>query len=159
MEIYIVKKNKYKTWFNLLQEIVFKHHNVLIKHADIRVRKNGKPYFCRYNLCFSVSHSRNYLCIGVSNKRIGIDIEESRKISNKQIQLFIDKSEKIINNDVMNNWCIKEAYSKYIGLGQKMNYKKIQLKKIKENVKIINLTTSEYYCYVVCNDKIDYINR
>lgn len=41
----------------------------------IQNNKNGKPYIAKHNLYFNISHTAQYIFIGIDNNNIGIDIE------------------------------------------------------------------------------------
>ena len=60
------------------------------KLPEIKYSKTGKPYFKNSVIYFNYSHSKNYIACAISNKEVGIDIEEtntniSDKVSNKYL--------------------------------------------------------------------------
>lgn len=53
-----------------------------LKNSQLSFYKNkfGKPYIRgNNNLFFNVSHSKSWVCVAISDKEIGIDIEEIKK--------------------------------------------------------------------------------
>lgn len=68
--------------YSLLKSILKKDYN--ISNCTIKYNKNGKPYLDDINnIYFSMSHSDKYLVIVISNKEIGVDIEEVKKYNTK----------------------------------------------------------------------------
>lgn len=72
------------------------------------------------DICFNISHSRNYVILGLSNVDIGIDIEHIEKVSNEMKIYICSKEEKqYVKNDVnfYELWTNKESLMKCIGKG------------------------------------------
>lgn len=92
--------------------------------------KNKKPFiFSNNELDFNISHSKNYICCGISfNGSIGVDVEKNG-IAPLDIMTYIFHNREI--DYVMNShdpnlnfyriWTRKEAYSKYVGKGLTMD--------------------------------------
>ena len=92
---------------------------------EIRRTKLGKPYFVDSPLHFSVSHTKNYVFVALSDKPIGIDAEEL----NRDIKLSL--AEKILSPGeyaqyekaadkrlaLLKFWVLKEAAGKCTGEG------------------------------------------
>lgn len=82
--------------------------------------ESGKP-FLNNGLYVSISHSGEYVCAAVSNKPIGIDIEEIRDFDLKIINRVFSKSEqkyilkKNVNERFFTLWTIKESIIKLEG--------------------------------------------
>ncbi len=86
--------------------------------------KNGKPYFDNLNLYFSVSHSRGYVAVAMSDvSEIGVDIETSDVSLDKAQRL----AKRFFNNyeldefeadpeNFLRIWTKKEAYCKMLGI-------------------------------------------
>ena len=77
----------------------------------------GKPYF-EDGPYFNVSHSGKYVVMAVSNKEVGVDIEENvRKDMSSLIRIFNEVETKMIkeHSDFYYMWCAKESLIKCIG--------------------------------------------
>ena len=77
----------------------------------------GKPFF-ENGPSFNVSHSGQYIVMAVSNKDIGVDIEESKeKDMSSLIRIFNEAEAKMIKEhaDFYYLWCAKESLIKCIG--------------------------------------------
>lgn len=95
---------------------------------EIRRTKLGKPYFADSPLHFSISHTKNYVFVAVSDKPIGIDAEEL----DRNIDLRL--AEKILSADefaqfqkaedkrlaLLRFWVLKEAAGKCTGEGMQL---------------------------------------
>lgn len=100
------------------------HRSEISIHYLENIKKNdaGKPYFEDLPLCFSVSHSNNLICIAISNKNIGVDIQHKKKFKNHIAKHYFTSREKktigypdIDINAFYKIWCSKEAVIKYLG--------------------------------------------
>lgn len=72
------------------------------------------------DICFNISHSANYVILGLSNIDIGIDIEHIEKVSNEMKNYICSKEEKdYIKSDInfYELWTNKESLMKCIGKG------------------------------------------
>ncbi|WP_432401846.1 4'-phosphopantetheinyl transferase family protein [Wukongibacter sp. M2B1] len=102
----------------------------------------GKPFIsnssCK-NHSFNVSHSKEYLFIGIAkNKEIGVDIEKINSVFNYSllVESVFSKEEKALfnNYDELNKlysfykaWIQKEAISKALGLGISIGFDKFSV--------------------------------
>ncbi len=89
--------------------------------------EKGKPYYTDYpEWHFNISHSAEWVVMAFSDKEIGIDIEEIRKINYHLAKRFFspeenenlnkrDEPEKL--NYFFDLWTLKESYLKYLGRG------------------------------------------
>ena len=66
------------------------------------------------------------------------------------------KEEIIINP--LNNWVIKEAYSKFLGLGLKMDFKTISAREILNKKFVYNIVDEKLFCCVVGLENLESIN-
>lgn len=135
-----IKQNKYFKnsisflSYILLSYIYYKIYKKYLNFNEILKDKNGKPYLKNNEFKFNISHSKNYICIGISKYEIGVDIEEERKINKNAISKFLTEDE--IEKNMLSPleyWVLKEAYSKYLGFGLKMDFKNINAIKLKED--------------------------
>lgn len=91
--------------------------NYFNNDLNISYSKNGSPNLNNHQY-ISVSHSGDLICIIISEKEIGIDIE---KVSNKSLQLkekFINSHHtKLTKEKTTLIWCIKESVFKFHKIG------------------------------------------
>lgn len=88
---------------------------------------NGKPYLKEYPFYFNLSHSGEYVVCAISEKEIGIDIQEHRENVSKRIaERYFSEGEKRILENCSDEeyiqifydfWAKKEAYGKMTGEG------------------------------------------
>lgn len=76
----------------------------------------GKPYFENNELYFSISHTRGAIAIGLSEREIGIDLQEIRKISPAVMRRYLH-SDASDPRECTRLWAEYEAYGKYLGCG------------------------------------------
>lgn len=108
----------------------------------------GKPYYDD-KFHYNISHSKNYIIIAVDEDEVGIDIEESRYVDPSLEKRILAKNEKKIDDDILNNWVLKEAYVKYLGVGLYLDFRNIDTASILESENVVNLSTKDYYCFLV----------
>ena len=92
---------------------------------EIRRTKLGKPYFVGSPLHFSVSHTKNYVFVAVSERTIGIDAEEADRdiklslaekiLSPTEYAQFQNAQDKRLA--LLKFWVLKEAAGKCTGEG------------------------------------------
>ncbi len=115
---------------------------ILLNHFDenlkISYSKNGSPNLSNHQY-ISISHSDDLVCIIISDKKVGMDIE---LISDKSLRLkerFINSHHTILNKEKSTLiWCIKEAVFKFHEIGNVDFIKDISVPEfiLKENGKI-----------------------
>ena len=115
-----------------------------------KIHKNqyGKPYYDD-KFYFNISHSKNYIIIATDEDEVGIDIEEPRYVNPNLAKRILTKNEKIMDGEILNNWVLKEAYVKYLGVGLYLDFRDIDTKSILKSENVINLSTKDYYCFLV----------
>lgn len=94
----------------------------LNREIEIKYHESGKPYIEGNDLYISISHSKEFVLVGISDLPIGVDIEVLRPFEQKLIKRyftieeasFIDNQEKFFLI-----WTVKEAYLKLTGVGLK----------------------------------------
>ena len=77
----------------------------------------GKPFFEK-GPYFNVSHSGQYIVMAVSNKEIGVDIEEDvKKDMSMLVSIFNEAEAKMLkeHSDFYYLWCAKESLIKCMG--------------------------------------------
>ncbi len=129
------------------------------KNTDLKFKigKYGKPFLSNDNkIKFNLSHSEDYIFLGISEKLIGVDIEKIRHYDNAIIYncfhpLEIDYIQKARNKDLAFCivWTRKEAYFKCIGTGLSKEMKHINTLNPGKRFTIkTNLIDS--YAYSIC---------
>ena len=121
----------------------------------------GKPYLSNYaDVHFNMSHSGNHIACGISDYKIGLDIEyNDPEIDLDIAKHYFFKSEYVSiiharkpSDEFFSYWVLKESYMKYTGLG--MNLKldafeividnEIRLKEDNENLKFNLFEIDDY---------------
>ena len=77
----------------------------------------GKPFFEK-GPYFNVSHSGKYIVMAISDKEVGVDIEENvKKDMSSLLRIFNEVEAKMIkeHSDFYYMWCAKESLIKCIG--------------------------------------------
>lgn len=161
MKIWIVNKGKIKEKDiskKFLSYVYRQEKSKKINLDKIEYGEYGKPYY-KDNFFYNISHSKNYICIATSTSEVGIDIEEERKITSG-LEKRILTVEELINDNInlIEYWVIKEAYSKYKGLGLRMPFNKVSVSEIKQNLNVYNLCNDKYYCYAIGIEPLEKIN-
>lgn len=117
----------------LLNKAINYNSKQFYSFPEIQVNEQGKPSFTNLNIDFNISHSNNYLVVGISNKAIGVDLE---LINNKHLKV----AKKLFNendyikykndiNEIIKVWTIKEAYIKLFGSTMLISLKNIVINK------------------------------
>lgn len=103
---------------------------------DVLKGKDSAPYIIQYpELCVSITHSYPY-CIGiVSENKIGIDLERITEPNDALIRHFYSEGEQRLleqmkgkegySGQAITFWTRKEAVSKLLKLGMKMDFKNL----------------------------------
>ena len=107
---------------NLSKEMAYKHYNK--NNLTIKRNDNGKPYFENEdNIFFNGSHSNDLICVGMSDRLIGVDAEfiKERKFFDIASEYFSFKERKFLKTskkleiDFFTLWTLKESYIKKLG--------------------------------------------
>lgn len=99
------------------------------KELEFETNSNGK-LLINQSVCpvwISISHSGEFAAVAISNHKIGIDLQQQKELKSQ------DRMKKMCYNDAeldsresfFYHWTRKEAYSKMLGLGMKLNFKEI----------------------------------
>ena len=113
--------------------------------------KNGKPYFNNGEQFFSLSHSGCFVACAISDKPVGVDIQQVRAYRPATAERILNESENLILQNSTDKektfcylWAKKEAVAKKRGggIGE-------ILKGIHTDAQALEL---EDYCLVVCGE-------
>ena len=139
---------------------------ILLNHFDenlkISYSKNGSPNLNNHQY-ISISHSDDLVCIIISDKKFGMDIE---LISDKSLQLkekFINTHHTKLNKEKSTLiWCIKEAVFKFHVIGNVDFIKDISVPEFtlkdrgEMDISFKNNTLKSYY-FKVKNSYLSYV--
>ncbi len=79
----------------------------------------GAPYLEGSNTHISVSHCKSMVCVALSPRRCGVDIEPEGRDCSRAADRFVSDSERLLLEGLPNPeaamWCAKEALYKYAG--------------------------------------------
>lgn len=88
-----------------------------LSKEELLFNEMGKPFY-KNGPFFNVSHSGKFVIMAVSNKEIGVDIEENKEIDmSPLIKIFNEAEVKLIKEhaDFYYLWCAKESLIKCMG--------------------------------------------
>ena len=111
------KALKFKSEINQVRSLASSYLMNKLSKEPIKFNDTGKPFY-ENGPHFNVSHSGQYIVMAVSNKDIGVDIEENKeKDMSALIRIFNDAEAKMIKEhaDFYYLWCAKESLIKCIG--------------------------------------------
>tara|TARA_B100000427_G_scaffold107703_1_gene89321 strand:+ start:199 stop:822 length:624 start_codon:yes stop_codon:yes gene_type:complete len=129
---------------NIAARLLLNH--LAMKKVKLKYAQNGAPC-CKEFKHISISHSKNYCALIVSNNNIGVDIQYQKKNISDLQKKFINTDEELYLNTQNKNeklhfiWCAKEAIYKTL------NNPNCSLK---EDIYILNLQSNlinSYYKY------------
>ncbi len=99
---------------------------------------SGKPYFPeRPELFFNMSHSRNGIFCGISEKNLGVDIQSrirykeslaKRMLHEREWDAILEREDQ--EKTLTELWCIKEAYVKYTGKGLRTDFRELDFSEV-----------------------------
>lgn len=105
----------------------------------IKYSEYGKPFVNKkFNLNFNISNSGDYILVAVSRKsEVGVDVEKRNDVSNYTgiARRFFTNGEVNLALNCQNTfydiWCLKESFSKSIGIGMGLDFKLYEMIKSK----------------------------
>lgn len=138
-----------------------------ITKPHFKIGKYGKAYISNYeNIYFNISHSSKMVACTISDREVGIDIENIDPTIDLNIakNYFFNREYESIKNsknpadEFFSYWVLKESYMKYTGLGFNLDLDRfeieiddeIKLKDDKNNLKF-NLFDMKDYKLAVCS--------
>ena len=127
----------------MVKEYLIETYGFLIEDLVIESTEKGKPYFSLIkHINFSISHSEDYVMVGISNQFISVDVE---KISNDYVDiiniLHIEEQNYLKNNhnqiEFYKIWTKKECYVKFLGIGFELMPDEFSIMSLYTNMKSI----------------------
>lgn len=128
MNVYIQKWNKQDApWQRILADVL-KNDYKIEECPEILRDEFGKPYLKDCELHFNVSHSGEYLVIAISEKPVGIDIQEPKNIRDGMYRKVVQPEECVLigedrQEDFLRLWTLKESFVKAEGKGLRISMK------------------------------------
>ena len=144
------RQEKYAVW--KLLEFALKHSfSKDIKDLTFKKDENGKWSCGKIKL--SLSHSNRYVMVGVSNHKVGVDIEGDRNYTNERMEKIKRKvfTEEEMSEDFYEVWTKKESIFKCEGKG------KFSPKEIDTNRYACRSGKINGYTYSVCG-KVEHLH-
>ena len=111
------KAMKYKNEIDQIRSLASSYLVNSLSNEPILFNDMGKPFF-ENGPYFNISHSGKYIVMAVSDKEVGVDIEENvEKNMSSLIRIFNEAEAKMIKEhaDFYYLWCAKESLIKCIG--------------------------------------------
>lgn len=111
------KALKYKNEIDQIRSLASSYLVNSLSNEPLLFNDMGKPFF-ENGPYFNISHSGKYIVMAVSNKEVGVDIEENvEKNMSSLIRIFNEAEAKMIKEhaDFYYLWCSKESLIKCIG--------------------------------------------
>ena len=111
----------------LLAFALTKHCPSVVIPPDVSVDHNGKPYLPgMQHFHFNISHSGSWVVCAVSNKPLGVDIEQSGQEMSAIVKtVYTSTEQKYLNSlpqgqqnqAALEQWVLKESFMKALGAG------------------------------------------
>ena len=111
------KAMKYKNEIDQIRSLASSYLVNSLSNKPLLFNDMGKPFF-ENGPYFNISHSGKYIVMAVSDKEVGVDIEENvEKNMSSLIRIFNEAEAKMIKEhaDFYYLWCAKESLIKCIG--------------------------------------------
>lgn len=111
-------------WY-ALEQILLKELGIVINKDMICYNENNKPYILNNDVYFNISHTDEYVLIGISDSEIGVDIESKidieranhiiKKFDNAVLREYNESDDKEAYFSSL--WVLLEAKAKMLGIG------------------------------------------
>ncbi|MBR5515528.1 MAG: 4'-phosphopantetheinyl transferase superfamily protein [Clostridia bacterium] len=137
--------------------------SVYKKNYVLEYNNRSKPYIKNdSSFFFNISHSHEWVCLAVSSKEIGVDIEKHDPAKTRLAKRFFSKKEQEFCKtvkDFFDIWTQKEAFIKAIGVGLSYGINTFCCFEKQKGYTIKNLEAPNGYSLSVCekSDNIDEI--
>lgn len=128
INVYIRKwKKQDASWERILADVLKKDYQIE-SCPEIMRDEMGKPYLKEQIVHFNVSHSGEYLAIAVSDKPVGVDIQETKSIKDGMYRKVVQQQEQMLigeerQKDFLRLWTLKESFVKAEGKGLRISMK------------------------------------
>lgn len=158
-----LKKQKYWAWDILKRALC---NSFYFNISDLTFKKDKFGKWTSGQVYFSISHSGDYVCVAVSNNKIGVDLEIKSAFENK----FADPEEKktFVNSilcsreanfdytisDLLLMWQKKESIFKCYG---KKTFDPSKIDSTKYGCSVYTPKANTDLSVVICGEKVEYI--
>ncbi|MBE6686434.1 MAG: 4'-phosphopantetheinyl transferase superfamily protein [Ruminococcaceae bacterium] len=124
------------------------------KPFTLEYNNRSKPYIKGdSSFFFNISHSDEWVCLGVSDKEIGVDIEKHNPSKTRLAKRFFSQKEqqhcKTVK-DFFDIWTQKEAFIKAVGIGLSYGINTFCCFEKQDGYCIRNIEAPEGYSLSVC---------
>ncbi|OSX93232.1 4'-phosphopantetheinyl transferase family protein [Bacillus mycoides] len=176
-EINAFRKNEDKQRSLLSNHLLIKLLNVYTQ-KKIKISKNeyGKKYLTNNEVFFNISHSGNWVLLGISDHEIGVDIEKIEPLDYIGLSTFFSEPEQdylkslhieYLKNEFYRIWTANESYVKFLGKGLSIQLNSFIVPLTKNNNRVLNLSRGSHkkpqiqsffledYSISICNHKFD----
>ncbi|MDR0676921.1 MAG: 4'-phosphopantetheinyl transferase superfamily protein [Elusimicrobiota bacterium] len=167
------KKIKFKNFEFCAQKILSRLlikkcicNNFDLKYKDIIFEKyfTGKPFIKNYSyIYYNMSHTNSAIICSLNNSPVGIDIEKIRNLNNLIFdKYFYDREKKYVmksgglknkNKKFFEIFTKKEAYIKYFGEWDFLDFSHVNIFKINKNIKFLNFEICDFSVSVCFKNK------
>lgn len=131
----------------------FREHGIM--NAEISYGQYGKPFICNCdNLFFNVSHSGDMVLLALSGSEIGADIQK-HVIARSGLLNRICTEDEIAHyedGDLAVIFSLKEAYTKYLGLGLSKEMKDISFRRENDFFKVVDCQNDSAAAYSIMTE-------
>ena len=134
-----------KLEYSLIKEGLKRLYN--IDKFEIVYTENGKPYLKNLNIYISISHSEDYVCICISDKEVGVDIQHFKDVKDN-LKKYINVDKSLNSKDTIIEISKREAVIKLEGL-RLMNIKEVDLNKYS-----FKIYDNNQYVIVIASKKV-----
>lgn len=142
------KQNPHTEALKLLSEVYNKPYTLSYGEKSKPYIKNDNSFY------FNISHSGEYVCLGVSDTEIGVDIEKHNKARTRLAKRFFSKREQSYCEDNTSRffdiWTQKEAFIKAVGIGLSYGLNTFCIFDVQKGYEIRNIAAPEGYSLSVC---------
>ena len=161
MKVYIVKtdvQNAAEKTAELFEAQYAAETGVRIKYRDLPRSDAGKPRLPENKKQFpdftagrqfSITHSGEFWCMAVAKEPVGTDLEKRREMLPRVIKRVMAPEEKAINGYFLNNFVIKEAYSKLVGEGLGIEFRKFDASELIKKYRSVDKSTNDYIWWIL----------
>ena len=112
-----IKMLSFKNEKDQMRSLLSSYFANLLSDEELKKTENGKPYY-ENGPFFNIAHSGKYVVMAVSEKEVGVDIEENiQKDFTALLRIFNEIEAKMIKEhaDFYYLWCAKESLIKCTG--------------------------------------------
>lgn len=135
----------------LFEQAFLEVTELTIKYDEIERDKNGKLRPVK-GWHISTSHSEDFLVIVIDRDDVGTDIEDIRhtkKMTPRVLRRILAPNEKAVNGNYLNNFVIKEAFSKLTGEGLSVGFSRYDANELIKKYRATDYSTDEYVWWIL----------